>query len=114
MANISLFSITAFEGVSKSLSIINKYGAGSFLAVLKLFGEGNTKAPNSFPKRGYTLALDFPINQKNITAIRELDALVKDFGGDVYKTKDCFSTIPSELQTGKFQSQQNLRYSNNK
>ncbi len=103
----------SFEGISKALTIINKYGAGSFLAVLKLFGEGNAKAPNSFPEKGYTLALDFPINTKNLQAISELDALVKDCSGKVYKTKDCFSSIPEAIQSGKFQSQQNLRYTGN-
>jgi hypothetical protein len=47
------------EGLIKILQRISDEGLGSFLAVLKVFGEQDDLI--SFPKKGYTLALDFPV-----------------------------------------------------
>src|SRR5690606_29844448 len=52
------------EGMQEILTTIAESGNGSFLAVLKLFGKNNPQAYNSFPMEGYTLALDFKVNQK--------------------------------------------------
>ena len=46
------------EGMTKILKAIAASGKGSFLAVLKVFGQQN-KNVLSFPLAGYTLALDF-------------------------------------------------------
>lgn len=77
------------EGLPFILDRIAKSGLGSFLAVLKLFGkQENPKGNISFPTEGYTLALDFPISKKLFPLLDELDAIVLDYGGRHYLTKD--------------------------
>ncbi len=79
------------EGMRKILETIANSGNGSFLAVLKLFGKNNPKAYNSFPMEGYTLALDFKVNDKLKSLVEELDKIVEEFGGRIYLTKDSMS-----------------------
>lgn len=79
------------EGMRKILETIADSGNGSFLAVLKLFGKNNPKAYNSFPMEGYTLALDFKVNNKLKYLVEELDKIVEEFGGRIYLTKDSMS-----------------------
>ena len=79
------------EGMRKILETIADSGNGSFLAVLKLFGKNNPKAYNSFPMEGYTLALDFKVNDKLKSLVEELDKIVEEFGGRIYLTKDSMS-----------------------
>lgn len=79
------------EGMRKILETIADSGNGSFLAVLKLFGKNNPKAYNSFPMEGYTLALDFKVNDKLKSLVEELDKIVEEFGGRIYLTKDFMS-----------------------
>jgi FAD/FMN-containing dehydrogenase len=74
------------EGMRRILKRITESGLGSFLAVLKLFGEQESFM--SFPMAGYTLALDFPISLKAMDLFKELDAMVADYGGRLYLAKD--------------------------
>ncbi len=74
------------EGLRTILKRISDSGLGSFLAVLKLFGEQENFM--SFPMGGYTLALDFPISLKTMDLFKELDAMVADYGGRLYLAKD--------------------------
>ncbi len=74
------------EGMHRILERIAASGLGSFLAVLKLFGEQESFI--SFPMEGYTLALDFPISFKAMELFKELDAMVADYGGRLYLAKD--------------------------
>jgi FAD/FMN-containing dehydrogenase len=74
------------EGLINILQRINKMGLGSFLAVLKLFGEQDDLI--SFPMKGYTLALDFPIRPGLFDFLDELDKVVADYGGRIYLSKD--------------------------
>lgn len=76
------------EGLIKILKKISESGQGSFLAVLKLFGKPNSESILSFPKEGYTLALDFKINNSLFKLLDELDKIVLDHGGRLYLTKD--------------------------
>lgn len=64
-------------------------GEGSFLAVLKQFGDIISPGMLSFPRPGATLALDFP--NRGATTLRLLDRLddiVANAGGAVYPAKD--------------------------
>lgn len=62
---------------------------GSFLAVLKMFGDLPSPGMLSFPVPGVTLALDFPNEgQKTFALLDDLDALIRQGGGRVYPAKD--------------------------
>lgn len=74
------------EALIKLLDKIRRKGFGSFLAVLKLFGEQDSLI--SFPMEGYTLALDFPVKNGLFEFLDELDKLVDEYGGRIYMSKD--------------------------
>ena len=106
------------EGMKRILETIAKSGNGSFLAVLKLFGKNNPEAYNSFPFEGYTLALDFKVNSKLKNLVEKLDAIVEEFGGRIYLTKDSMSKSSltnylQNVQNPKFVSLQHKRIINN-
>jgi decaprenylphospho-beta-D-ribofuranose 2-oxidase len=71
---------------SAILQRISDKGWGSFLAVLKVFGKQDSLI--SFPMEGYTLALDFPVRKGLLAFLDELDALVLQYGGRIYLSKD--------------------------
>lgn len=75
------------QGLKKILERIVHSGRGSFLAVLKVFGEGNSNLL-SFPTAGYTLALDFKVDRTVLKLLDELDRIVLDHAGRIYLTKD--------------------------
>lgn len=109
---------TGKEGMRRILETIANSGNGSFLAVLKLFGENNPLAYNSFPMEGYTLALDFKVNSKLKKLVEQLDTIVEEFGGRIYLTKDSMSKSSltnylKNIQNPKFISLQQKRIQNN-
>jgi len=70
------------------LDNLRKNSAPSFLTVLKRFGNSNL-APLSFPKRGWTLAIDIPANIKGIyKTLDDLDEIVASSNGRIYLSKD--------------------------
>jgi len=75
------------QAMTSILKQIVESRKGSFLAVLKAFGQGNDNYL-SFPEEGYTLALDFKIEQDLFSLLDTLDAMVLDYGGRIYLTKD--------------------------
>jgi FAD/FMN-containing dehydrogenase len=64
-------------------------GQGSFLAVLKQFGDMPSPGLLSFPRPGATLALDFPNRGASTLALLDrLDDIVAAANGAVYPAKD--------------------------
>ncbi len=65
------------------------HGQGSFLTVLKRFGDLASPGLLSFPRRGYTLTLDFPDRGASTAALMdELDRITIEAGGAVNPYKD--------------------------
>ena len=78
------------------LAAIADAGEGSFLAVLKTFGDRVPLGMLSFPRAGVTLALDFPNNGAATERLFErLDAIVSEAGGRIYAAKD--ARMPRDL-----------------
>lgn len=79
----------AADALSEMIGAIARSGSGSFLAVLKMFGERPSLGMLSFPRPGATLALDFP-NQGETTLrlLERLDQVTCAAGGAVYPAKD--------------------------
>lgn len=76
-------------GIEKLMGIISDAGVGSFLAVLKQFGNIPSVGMLSFPIPGITLALDFPNQgEKTKHLFSRLDEIVKIYGGRIYLAKD--------------------------
>lgn len=84
-------------GLVDIMNRISNAGMGSFLAVLKVFGKQDSLI--SFPKEGYTLALDFPVRNGLMEFLDELDEIVLRHGGRIYMSKDA-RMKPSVLQAG--------------
>lgn len=79
----------ALAGMTELLRRIAASGRGSFLVVLKLFGERKPAGILSFPRPGATLALDFPNDGPDTFALLDaLDEVVAAAGGAVYPAKD--------------------------
>jgi L-gulonolactone oxidase len=79
----------AYDTVRRLLELTAELGEGSFLLVLKLFGEKRSPGVLSFPLPGATLALDFP--NKGDSTRRLLDRMadaVLAAGGRLYPAKD--------------------------
>ena len=73
----------------ETLEKISQSGEGSFLAVLKKFGDIPSPGLLSFPISGATLALDFSNKgKKTLKLFESLDAIVKKYAGRVYPAKD--------------------------
>jgi FAD/FMN-containing dehydrogenase len=75
--------------VEPLLEEVARSGQGSFLAVLKIFGDAASPGLLSFPRPGVTLAMDFPNRgPRTLELFERLDALVRGAGGAVYPAKD--------------------------
>ncbi len=75
--------------VQQLLENIQSSGEGSFLAVLKEFGDRLSPGLLSFPRPGLTLALDFPNRgDKTRQLMDKLDQTVMNAGGALYPAKD--------------------------
>jgi len=77
------------DAVQAMLGEVARSGDGSFLAVLKTFGNRQPAGMMSFPRPGVTLAMDFPNKGgRTLKLFERLDAVVREAGGRVYLAKD--------------------------
>ena len=77
------------EAIAAMLGEIKRSGQGSFLTVLKTFGQRRSLGMLSFAKPGVTLALDFPNQgERTLALMNRLDSLVKQANGRIYLAKD--------------------------
>jgi FAD/FMN-containing dehydrogenase len=75
--------------IRRILKQISDAQEGSFLCVLKVFGDRPSPGLLSFPRKGFTLALDFPNRgEKTFTLLNIIDEIVQEAGGAVYPAKD--------------------------
>lgn len=82
--------------VQEMLKQISSFGDGSFLAVLKTFGDRQPAGMMSFPQPGVTLALDFPNKGVRTHKLFErMDDIVREACGRIYPAKD--ARMPREL-----------------
>lgn len=98
------------EAIQGMLREIAQSGQGSFLAVLKTFGNEPARGMLSFPQPGVTLALDFPNRGlKTLALFERLDAIVRQAGGRIYPAKD--ARMPRDLfESGYPRLQEFLNY----
>lgn len=90
----------ARSAVREMLETIAKAGQGSFLTVLKEFGDIQSPGLMSFPMVGTTLAVDFPNRgEKTLRLLDRLDEITSAAGGRVYAAKDG-RAAPSMLTRG--------------
>ncbi|MDX1631886.1 MAG: FAD-binding oxidoreductase [Thermoanaerobaculia bacterium] len=79
------------EGLLDFWGWMRRLDAVPFLAVLKDFGaEG--EGVLSFPRSGFTFALDFPVTPETPSLVGRLNGKLRDLGGRVYLAKDAFTT----------------------
>ena len=80
---------TGPDAVRALIECARSHKQGSFLTVLKRFGDRPSPGLTSFPRPGYTLTLDFP-NRGEITLrlLAELDRITVAAGGAVNPYKD--------------------------
>jgi hypothetical protein len=85
--------VPGMDAVADILERVASSGAGSFLAVLKTFGDLPSPGILSFPRPGVTLALDFAHRgRRTVSLLRSLDEIVAAAGGRVYPAKDACMT----------------------
>lgn len=70
------------------LEIAVQQGSGSFLSVLKLFGNRLSPGMLSFPRPGLTLTMDFPATTSTFEMLKRLEREVVEASGAIYPAKD--------------------------
>jgi decaprenylphospho-beta-D-ribofuranose 2-oxidase len=76
------------------LTTILSSGELPFLNVLKRLGK-ESGGVLSFPREGYTFAIDLPIRANTVALLRRLDAMVIEAGGRIYLGKDSYTDAAS-------------------
>ena len=89
----------AATALPEMLRLIARSRQGSFLVVLKQFGNLLSRGLLSFPRPGVTLALDFPNRgEPTLQLLESLDAITRAAGGAVYPAKDARMSAQSFQQ----------------
>jgi FAD/FMN-containing dehydrogenase len=84
------------DATAAMLKEIARSGDGSFLTVLKTFGDRQPIGMLSFVRPGVTLALDFANRgEPTLKLFERLDAIVREAGGRIYPAKD--ARMPRDL-----------------
>jgi FAD/FMN-containing dehydrogenase len=79
----------AEAAIGEIIARIARAGEGSFLSVLKVFGNRRPPGWLSFSRPGITLAFDFPDRDRSTLALLDsLDEITAEAGGAVYPAKD--------------------------
>lgn len=99
----------AADGVRALVEEVAKSGVGSFLSVLKTFGDLPSPGLLSFARPGATLALDFANTPDVHTLFARLDAIVLSAGGALYPAKDARMS-PAMFRAGAPQLESFLPY----
>lgn len=95
--------LDAIKEIQKEIA---KSGEGSFLGVLKTFGDYKSEGIMSFPYKGFTYALDFPNNgQRTANLFNRLDSIVRTSKGRLYLAKDMRQ--PKELFISGYEKELN-------
>jgi hypothetical protein len=77
------------ETIKEIFRRITRSKRASFLAVIKTFGDISSPGLLSFPRKGITLALDFPnAGEPTLALMKSLDEVVFGAGGSLYPAKD--------------------------
>jgi decaprenylphospho-beta-D-ribofuranose 2-oxidase len=76
----------ALPALAEILDRVSRRGGASFLAVLKQLGP--SCGTISFPREGYTLALDLHVTDRVFRLLDEIDGIVVAAGGRLYLAKD--------------------------
>ena len=77
------------DAVEELLAAVARSGTGSFLSVLKSFGDLPSPGMLSFPRKGPTLTLDFANRgEPTLAMLDRLEAIVAAAGGALYPAKD--------------------------
>lgn len=99
---------SALEALRDLLGIIGRRREGSFLAVLKTFGDQEPAGMLSFARPGTTLALDFANRgERTLRLFDEMDAVVRAAGGALNPSKD--ARMPGEMFRQSFPAWEEFR-----
>ena len=75
--------------IAEVIDAVARSGMGSFLSVLKTFGDLPAPGLLSFPRQGPTLTLDFANRgEETLLLLDRLEAIVRAAGGALYPAKD--------------------------
>ncbi len=81
----------ANHAMHQFLTAISEMSYKPCLVVVKRHGATDPRFPNSFPDKGFSIALDYPNTDQIRTELRQLDQLVWQLGGKIYLAKDALS-----------------------
>ena len=77
------------EGLDRILSLLASSQLRPYLFVVKEFGDRKADGMLSFPKEGWTIAMDFPrVGGELFLLLRQLDRVVMSLDGSLYPAKD--------------------------